>query len=104
MKMKKRLTPEEFVKMARATPPDERTPYAFEKRVMSQLAVVPEPDPLAFWTQCLWRAMIPCLGVMVAAAIVSFSRGPEAIATGDGEFELDRAVLAPAESAFDLDA
>jgi hypothetical protein len=31
--MKKRLTPEEFVKLARELPGDERVPYAFEKRV-----------------------------------------------------------------------
>jgi hypothetical protein len=98
--MKKRLTPEEFVTLAREIPRDERVPFAFEKRIMARLAGAHAADPLAFWTHALWRAVTPCLAIMAIAAFVSFSRTDDA--SPDGELDLEAAVLAPPEVAFDL--
>jgi hypothetical protein len=100
--MKKRLTPEEFVKLARELPGNERVPYAFEKRVMAHIASAGAPDPILFWTRALWRAVVPCVGIMIVAAAVSFSH-PSDVA-GDNEVDLDNAVLAPPDAAFDLSA
>ena len=96
--MKKRLTPEEFVRIARAVPRDERTPYAFEKRVMARLNEAPAPDPLALWTKALWRAAVPCLALMLLSAVVSIAAVPSETHTID----LEDAVLAPAAAEFDL--
>ena len=71
----KKLTPEEFITLAREVPRDERVPYAFEKRVMAHLAQTPMPDILSMWTRALWRAVVPCVGIMLVAAAVSFNPG-----------------------------
>ena len=50
---------------------DDRVPYAFEKRVMAHIKESPQPA-LSFWgqwSQALWRAAIPCFGVMVLVAV-----------------------------------
>jgi hypothetical protein len=79
-------------------PSDERVPYAFEKRVMAGIKTAPAHDAVALWSQALWRAVAPCLGVMAIAATVGLSQTDE---TDETEFDLDTAVLAPAESALD---
>ena len=45
---------------ARANPPGDRVPYAFEKRVMALLAARAAIDPLAMWVRGLWRAAVSC--------------------------------------------
>ena len=98
--MKKRLTPEEFVKLARELPRDERVPYAFEKRVMAHVGQIPAPDLLAMWTRALWRAVAPCFGIMLIAAAVSFTQSNDS--STDIGTELDNAVMTLPDSAFDL--
>ena len=96
------LTPEEFVKLARQVPRDERVPYAFEKRVMANLTSVSSPDPLTQWGRALWRAVAPCLAVTVIAAFVSFTQATEAPAA-DLDAALESAVLTPPESTLELE-
>jgi hypothetical protein len=48
---------------ARATPPGEGVPYAFEKRVMAGLAAVPGVDEWLWWTRALWRGAATCAAV-----------------------------------------
>jgi hypothetical protein len=57
---------------ARHQPPDERVPYAFEKRIMAHLAARAVPDRLAIWTGGLWRAAISCLALALVCGAVSF--------------------------------
>ena len=100
--MKQRLTPEEFVKLAREMPRDERVPYTFEKRVMANLSTSLAADPLAQWAGALWRAVAPCVAVTVIAAFVSFSQATET--PTDLDAALENAVLTPPEPALDLEA
>lgn len=93
--MKNRMTPEEFVKLAREMPRDERVPYAFEKRVMANLAPAAIPDALTQWTRALWRSVAPCLAVAIVAALVSFSRANQNAI--DLDSALETAVLTPPE-------
>jgi hypothetical protein len=48
---------------ARANPPSDNVPYAFEERIMAQLAAKPAFDILATWNRTLWRAAAPCVAV-----------------------------------------
>lgn len=100
--MKQRLTPEEFVKLAREMPRDERVPYTFEKRVMANLSTSLAADPLAQWARALWRAVAPCVAVTVIAAFVSFSQAIET--PTDLDAALENAVLTPPEPTLDLEA
>jgi len=48
---------------ARVNPPSDNVPYAFEERIMAQLAAKPTFDFLATWNRTLWRAAAPCVAV-----------------------------------------
>jgi hypothetical protein len=62
---------------ARRQEPDDRVPYAFEKRIMARLASVPVPDGVALWARALWRAAIPCVAVVVLLGAGSLLVAPE---------------------------
>jgi hypothetical protein len=99
--MRERLTPEEFVRLARELPVNERTPYAFEKRIMARIGCGPVSDAVSEWAHLLWRAMAPCLGIMLLVAAVSLA----AMSTDSPPEEspdLEATVFAPTQVAFDV--
>ena len=53
-----------LIAAARLKAPDERVPYAFEKRIMAQLAAR-SADHWVFWVRGLWRAAAACVAVAV---------------------------------------
>ena len=57
---------------ARANPPSDHVPLAFEKRVLANLAAKPAADIAALWARALWRAAIPCVAVTVLLGAFSF--------------------------------
>ncbi len=57
---------------ARAQAPDDRVPYAFEKRVMASLTGRPASDDLAIWARAMWRSAASCVGVMLLFGAFSF--------------------------------
>jgi len=57
---------------AKANPPADRVPLAFEKRVLANLAAQSVTDVSALWARALWRAVIPCVAVTVVLAAFSF--------------------------------
>ena len=57
---------------ARANPPADRVPYAFEKRIMARLAEPPALDLAALWARALWRAAAPCAAFMLLLGVWSF--------------------------------
>jgi hypothetical protein len=59
---------------ARANPPTDRVPYAFEKRIMARIALTPAVDAWALWGRALWRAAAPCVVLAVALGAASFLR------------------------------
>ncbi len=52
-------------KMARACPPSDHVPYAFEKRVMAALRGRSMQDPITAWARLLWRSVAPCLAITI---------------------------------------
>ena len=56
---------QKLVAAARANPPSDRVPYAFEKRIMARLAAGPVMDGCAQWARALWRAAAPCAAIML---------------------------------------
>src|ERR1035441_10170892 len=50
-----------LIAAARANPPSDRVPYAFEKRIMAHLAAQPVVDDWALWARALLRAAAPCV-------------------------------------------
>ena len=82
-----------FVEMARALPPVEQVPYAFEKRVLARIREI-SSDPWAAWSGLMWRAAVACLMISLGAGLLSASRAePKA-----GELvasDLEEVVFAP---------
>jgi hypothetical protein len=60
-----------LVAAARLKQPDEHVPYAFERRIMAQLAARGGADRRVFWVQGLWRAAALCVAVAVLFGVVS---------------------------------
>ena len=54
---------------ARALPPSLEVPYAFEKRIMANLAAQPLGDIWALWSHLLWRAAAPCVAVTLILGV-----------------------------------
>ena len=73
---------------ARANPPADRVPYAFGKRILARLAQPPALDLPALWARALWRAVAPCVALMLLLGAWAFvGARNNTIATGltDGE-------------------
>ena len=73
---------------ARANPPTDRVPYAFEKRILARLKLSPAPDLSALWARALWRAAAPCVAVTLLLGVWSFVGAQNnfgAPGLGDGE-------------------
>ena len=60
-----------LVVAARRNAPDERVPYAFEKRIMALIAARAGADRWVFWARGLWRAAASCAAVAVVFGAVS---------------------------------
>ncbi len=50
---------------AKASPPADRVPLAFEKRVLAHLTAKAPVDLTTLWSRALWRATVPCLALML---------------------------------------
>ena len=89
---------QKLVAVARANPPSDQVPYAFEKRIMARLAVRPALDGCALWARALWRAAAPCAAIMLllgAWSLFTPSRGAAtSAATGDLSQQLEQTLLA----------
>jgi hypothetical protein len=73
---------------ARLQPPDERVPYAFEKRIQALIAARAMPDRWAVWSRGLWRAAISC--VLLAVVLGAISLLAPAAASSDGGQDLSQ--------------
>jgi len=61
-----------LVAAARANPPANAVPYAFEKRVMALLATRVVKDQLAFWVRGLWQAAASCVALALLLSVWAF--------------------------------
>ena len=67
---------EKLLSTARKDQPSDRVPYAFENRIMAQIADLPvAEDVWAAWSRLLWRAVAPCtaMAALTVVAWLSFS-------------------------------
>ena len=64
-------TLERLLTQTREIPANDRVPYAFEKRIMAHIKEAPTAlaDVWSVWAQSLWKAMVPCLAVLVMVAV-----------------------------------
>lgn len=88
-----------LIAAARSNPPGDHVPLAFEKRVLAHLASKPAVDVSALWARALWRAVVPCVAVMVLITGLTFI--PSNTTSSPGEEDLSQsfesALLASAD-------
>ena len=69
------MADERFLRLARNMPLNERVPYTFEKRIMAMVRDWRTENPFTIWSRVLWRAVAPCMGIMILTALMSFNHG-----------------------------
>lgn len=60
---------QELLATAKANPPGQQVPYAFEKRIMARLSAPLRVDEWALCGRWLWRAVAPCMSLMIALGV-----------------------------------
>lgn len=98
---------------ARANPPADRVPLAFEKRVLANLPGKPVADLAMLWSRALWRATVPCLALMLVltglalfpAGTTSSTTSPGVVATGTDDLPtvFEQTLLASSDQSATLD-
>ncbi len=83
-----------LIAAARANPPGDGVPYAFEKRVMALLAGRAAAEPLALWVRGLWRAAVPCAAVALLLGAWAFYLSSAPAKTGDLSQNFESTLLA----------
>ena len=83
-----------LIATARANPPSDRVPYAFEKRIMARLAARPVTDDWGFWARALWRAAAPCVAITLLLGAWSFFTPQSSTSANDVSQELEKTLLA----------
>ena len=82
---------------ARAHPPADHVPYAFEQRIRAQLAALPPVDLAALWARALWRAAVPCVAVTLLLATWTFAPSSTSSPTEDLSQQFEQTLLAAAD-------
>jgi hypothetical protein len=83
-----------LIAAARANPPSDRVPYAFEKRVLARLAGRPVVDAWELWGRALWRAAALCVGIMVLLGAWSLYTPPASTPGTNLTQDLEKTLLA----------
>jgi anti-sigma-K factor RskA len=86
-----------LIAAARLQPPDDRVPYAFEKRIMAQLAARSVTDHWVFWARGLWRAAAACVAVAVVFGAVSLLKPAAPDNSNDLSQDFENTLLASAD-------
>ncbi len=87
--------------VARSASPDDRVPYAFEKRIMARLGGTVPLDALGLWARALWRAAVPCLTVAMLLCLWNLWHDTGSSLNGDFPKEFETAVLTAADQSSD---
>jgi hypothetical protein len=57
---------------ARAHMPDDRVPYAFEKRIMALIPAIQPTESAVLWVRGLWQAAVSCAAIALLCGAWSF--------------------------------
>jgi hypothetical protein len=79
---------------ARNQAPDERVPYAFEKRIMALIADRAAVSHGVLWARGFWRAAVSCVALAVVCGAVSFFTPSGADNSNDLSQDFENTLLA----------
>ena len=72
-----------LIAVARANPPSDQVPYAFEKRVAALLAARPLRENMSLWIYGLWRAAVSCVAITLLLGVWAALQPATPAVTGD---------------------
>ena len=97
---------QKLIAAARANPPSDRVPFAFEKRIMARLPARLVPDAWGLWASALWRGAASCVAITLLFSAWTFFAVNSAAPTSDLSQDFENTLLAavdqdqPADSAW----
>jgi hypothetical protein len=83
-----------LIAAAKAHPPSDAVPYAFEQRIMANLGKAPALDQWAEWSRALWRAAAPCAAIALCLAVWNSFTPAAETASVDLTQDFEQTVLA----------
>jgi hypothetical protein len=83
-----------LIATARANPPGDGVPYAFEKRITALLASRVAPDNVALWVHGLWRAAVSCIAITVLLGAWAFFTPATTTSSNDLSQDFENTLLA----------
>jgi hypothetical protein len=89
-----------LVRVARAKPPGDAVPFAFEQRIMARIRQGKPTDAWAVWSAALWRAAFACLAISVLSGALTVWVGSRDAGQNEFAQEFESALVA-SESQFD---
>jgi hypothetical protein len=92
---------QKLIGAARANPPSEQVPFAFEQRILARLIKPPVVDTWELWSSALWRAAAPCVALMLLLSAWSFFADWDRSAQPDLSQAFDNTVLAATDQVTD---
>jgi hypothetical protein len=84
---------------ARLQKPDDRVPYAFEKRIMALIAERAAVSRHVLWARGLWRAAVSCVALAAVCGAVSFFTPVSADNSNDLSQDFENTLLASVDQA-----
>ena len=87
-----------LIAAARQQPPDDRVPYAFEKRILALIEERSEAARRAFWVRGLWRAAFSCVALATVCGALSLSLPDRPDGGNDLSQDLENTLLASADA------
>lgn len=84
---------------ARCQPPDERVPYAFEKRILALVAERASASGRALWVRGAWRAAVACMSLAAVCGAVAFFTPAAKDNGGDLSQDFENTLLASVDQA-----
>ena len=87
-----------LIEAARKNPPDDRVPYAFEKRILSRLAGLPKVSSWHVWERPLWNAALSCVALTFLCVVWAWVSRPAGDSSDNFSQDFEAAVLAPPNS------
>jgi hypothetical protein len=84
---------------ARLQKPDDRVPYAFEKRIMALIAERTAASRRLLWARGLWRAAVSCVALALICGAVSFFTPAAADNASDLSQDFENTLLASVDQA-----
>jgi hypothetical protein len=90
---------QKLIAAARLHPPDDRVPYAYERRIMALVSERGAVSNRVLWARGFWRAAASCLALAAVCGAISFFKPVKVDNSNDLSQEFENTLLASVDQA-----